>query len=159
MAAPYAEVPGDGRSPLTLPIITIEPADAESSGYARCDTSSGAVRLSSMILACRRGDVPASGAPGEPPALLTTRSSRPYSRSISPSRPSTSPGSRTSAARYRAWRNGPVPPRSRPSGSRGIRSGGLRAQTTTSAPAPRKAEAMPAPMPLLPPVTSTTLPV
>ncbi len=97
-----------------------------------------------MILAWKRGDAVAASAGGAPPALLISTSSRP-NRSMAVWASTTAwPGSRTSA-----WTN------SIPSGSE---AGTVRPQTRTRAPAARNAEAMPAPMPLVPPVTTTAWP-
>ena len=46
-------MPGEGRVPLTLPIMTIEPPSGWSrmTAFAACAQCSGAIRFSSMILA------------------------------------------------------------------------------------------------------------
>jgi len=72
-------VPGDGRVPLTLPIMMIEPPAGWPcmTSLAACATCSGAIRFSSMTRACSRGEAVAAGAGGAPPALLTTTSTPP----------------------------------------------------------------------------------
>src|SRR5215470_18714430 len=65
--------------------------------FALCATWNGAIRLSSMTLAWNRGDAVAAGADGDPPALLTTISSRLYRSTASPISFWAWSGSRTSA--------------------------------------------------------------
>src|SRR5437899_3347113 len=74
LAAPYAAVVGEGRTPLTLAMFTIDPplvCDCITR-FAACATYSGASRLSLTIASENRGDADAASAAGEPPALLTT---------------------------------------------------------------------------------------
>ena len=153
LAAPYAAVSGDGRVPLTLPIMVIEPPSGWSciTALAAWATCSGAIRFSSMTLACSRGDAVAAAAAGDPPALLTTTSSRPNRSAASPTSRWACPGSLTSARVKTAVRP-PAP------GSEAASDGSVRPHTSTCAPASRKARAMPAPMPLVPPVTITARP-
>src|SRR5260221_2467811 len=71
-AAPYAAVPGDGRTPLTLAMLTMAPPDscACMTAFAFCANTSAAVRFRSMMLAENLGDaVAASAAGGTPPGL------------------------------------------------------------------------------------------
>jgi hypothetical protein len=77
LAAPYAAVPGEGRTPLTLPTMMIDPPLACMTSLAAWATYSGAIRFSSMTLAWNRGDAVAASASGEPPALLITTSTPP----------------------------------------------------------------------------------
>ena len=143
-------MPGDGRVPLTLPIMMIDPPSGCSciTALAACATCSGAIRFSSMTLAWNRGDAVAAAAGGEPPALLITTSTPPNrSAPASISRRACS-GSLTSARVNEAVR---------PSAAGGD-AGSLRAQTMTCAPERRNPWAMPAPMPLVPPVTITRRP-
>ena len=69
LAAPYAAVPGDGRVPLTLPIMMIDPPPGWScmTALAACATCSGAIRFSSMTLAWNRGEAVAAAAGGDRP--------------------------------------------------------------------------------------------
>ena len=130
MAAPYAAVPGDGRVPLTLPIMMIDPPSGWSciTSLAACATCSGAIRFSSMTRAWNRGDAVAAAAGGEPPALLITTSTPP-NRSI-PAAISrrTCSGSLTSARVNAAVR----PPAA---GQQAPSAGSFRPQTSTRAPA------------------------
>ena len=72
-------MPGEGRVPLTLPIMMIDPPPGWPcmTALAACATCSGAIRFSSMTLAWNRGDAVAAAAGGDPPALLITTSTRP----------------------------------------------------------------------------------
>ena len=99
-----------------------------------------------MTRAWNRGDAVAASADGEPPALLTTTSTPP-NRSI-PAAIScrTCSGSLTSARVKAATRPAAA-------GSEASSAGSFRPQTSTRAPARRNPRAMPAPMPLVPPVT------
>src|SRR6185436_9977950 len=71
-AAPYAAVPGEGRTALTLAMFTIEPPLSWVciTAFARWASQSGAVRFKAMIAAEKRGEAVAASAGGEPPALL-----------------------------------------------------------------------------------------
>ena len=101
-----------------------------------------------MTLAWNRGDAVAAAADGEPPALLTTTSSRPNRSTASPTSLRAWSGSRTSARVNLAAL--------RPSlGSAATSPGSVRPQTSTWAPARRNARAISAPMPRVPPVTIT----
>ena len=102
------------------------------------------VRLRVSTFSVKRGEAVAAGAPGEPPALLTTTSICPRSATIDSTRASTEDGSVTSAARK------PTPSGSAPG------SGSDRPHTTTLAPASRSRSAMALPMPRVPPVTRAT---
>ena len=59
-------MPGDGRVPLTLPIMMIDPPSgwACMTSLAAWATCSGAIRFSSMMLAWNRGDAVAAAAAG-----------------------------------------------------------------------------------------------
>jgi hypothetical protein len=59
-----AAVPGDGRAPLTLPTMMIDPPPACPciTALAACATCNGAIRLSSITLAWKRGDAVAASA-------------------------------------------------------------------------------------------------
>ena len=116
---------------------------------AHCATKSGAIRLSVMIDAWSRGEVPWTNAGGPPPALFTTTSRRPSRAVVASTRPATASASRTSAAMNTA---------SRPS-TDGMTSGWCRPQMTTAAPRARNASVIPRPTPPAPPVTSTARPV
>ena len=72
MAAPYAAVPGEGRVPLTLLIMMIDPPSAWPcmTAFAACATCSGASRFSSMILAWNRGDAVAAAARRRPAGVV-----------------------------------------------------------------------------------------
>src|SRR2546422_10547689 len=76
LAAPYAAVCGDGRMPLTLVMLMIEPPSACSciTALARCAQNNGASRLRVTIAVENLGDAVALSAGGEPPALLTRTS-------------------------------------------------------------------------------------
>jgi hypothetical protein len=99
-------------------------------------------------LLTKRGDTVAASAFGEPPALLTTTSSRPNRSTAAFTSAAAWSGSRTSARTNTAVR----PP------AAGTCSGSVRPQTTTDAPSASIRDAMTAPMPLVPPVTMTALP-
>ena len=111
---------------------------------ARCEQKIAANRLSATIRSVKRGVAVVVSAGGDPPALFTSTSRRPscsttestIAHAASPSRRST-------------------PNHVHPSGSA---SGSLREHTATVAPASAKRCAMPRPTPLVPPVTSTTMP-
>src|SRR5262245_10562003 len=79
LAAPYAALPGFGRVPLTLAMLTMEPPVACSciTALTACEQTSGAIRLRSMIDREKRGDAVAESAGGDPPALFTSTSTRP----------------------------------------------------------------------------------
>jgi len=85
---------------------------------------------------------------GEPPALLTSTSMRPCS----------SPTLSTSSLQACAVRTSHCMKIALLPFECGRLSGSVRAQTTTVAPAPRKPSAIARPIPLVPPVTMTTLP-
>ena len=56
-------MPGDGRLPLTLPTMMIEPPPCACiTALAACAMCSGAIRLSSITLAWKRGDAVAAAA-------------------------------------------------------------------------------------------------
>src|SRR5690625_1676612 len=93
------------------------------------------------------GDASAKLANGAPPALLTTMSMCPCRPTTSATQSATSCSSRTSTREY----VGSLPSYS------GSAPGVERPQTSTSAPARKNTSVMPAPTPLAPPVTSTTL--
>src|SRR4051812_41820183 len=78
-AAPYTAAPGDGRIPLTLPMLTMTPPCRWCciTALAACATYNGPSRLRAMIFSANRGDAVAASDGGDPPALLTTTSSRP----------------------------------------------------------------------------------
>ena len=143
-AAPYAAVPGEGRSALMEEMLTIEPPCSCScmTAFAAWAARSGATRLRARTLSWKRGDASAARAYGAPPALLTSTSSRPCAETTPATSAATPSGSRTS---HWTW----VVP------GAGV-STAERAQVTTVAPAATKAAAMPRPMPWEPPVTSTT---
>ena len=146
-------MPGDGRVPLTLPIMMIDPPSGWAciTSLAACATCSGAIRFSSMIRAWKRGEAVAAGAGGDPPALLTTTSTPPNRSTAVATRCRACSGSRTSARVNCAVRPSAA-------GSGGAAAGSFRAQTRTRAPERRNPRAMPAPMPLVPPVTITRQP-
>src|SRR3982750_1776812 len=80
LAAPYAAVPGEGRSAETDEMLTMDPAPWRClTALAACDTCSAAVRFSPSTFSEKRGEAVAASAYGAPPALLTTTSSRPCS--------------------------------------------------------------------------------
>jgi hypothetical protein len=143
-------VPGDGRVPLTLPIMMIDPPSGCSciTALAAWATCSGAIRFSSMTRAWNRGDAVAAAAGGDPPALLTTTSTPPNRSAVTATSRCACSGSLTSAMVNAAVR---------PSAAGG-ETGSWRPQTMTCAPARRNPWAMPAPMPLVPPVTITRRP-
>ena len=70
---------GDGRTPLTLAMLTMLPPSSCVciTALAFCAHTSAAVRLSAMIPAVKRGEAVAVSAGGDPPALLTSTSSEP----------------------------------------------------------------------------------
>src|ERR1700731_1377802 len=144
LAAPYAPVPGDGRRPLRLQMLTIDPPSAWSCilSLEYCETISAPMRLSSMILRLNFGLDSAVSTYGEPPALLTTTSILPCSSTMESTNDLTASSSRTS----HEWN------------SYGKPSTGRRAQVITVAPCPAKTELMPTPTPRTPPVTRTTRP-
>src|SRR6516164_10885083 len=144
LAAPYAPVPGDGRRPLRLQMLTIDPPPGWSCilSLAGCETDSAPMRLSSMILRLNLALESAVNTYGEPPALLTTTSSPPCRSTIASIIALTASSSRTS----HEWN------------SYGKPSTGRRAQVITVAPCLAKTELMPAPTPRTPPVTKTTRP-
>src|SRR2546423_15330183 len=76
LAAPYAALPGDGRSPLTLAMLTITPPSGCScmTALARCENTSGAPRLTAMIALEKRGDAGLVSAGGPPPPLVPSTS-------------------------------------------------------------------------------------
>ena len=94
LAAPYAAVPGEGRSADSDEMLTIAPPSSCRciTAFAACATSSGASRLSSTILAWKRGEASAAAAYGAPPALLTSTSSRPWPATIPATSASTDSG-------------------------------------------------------------------
>src|SRR5437868_4030991 len=71
-AAPYAALLGDGRIPLTLAMLMIDPPSAWLciSALARCANTSGAIRFNVMIDALNFGEAVPLSAGGPPPALL-----------------------------------------------------------------------------------------
>src|SRR5581483_7366049 len=73
-AAPYAALFGDGRMPLTLPMLTMHPplSCACITALTRCAKTSGAMRFSVMIDVVNFGDAVDESAGGAPPALLTS---------------------------------------------------------------------------------------
>ncbi len=147
-------MPGDGRAPLTLPIMMIDPPAGWAciTSLAAWATCKGAIRFSSMTRAWKRGDAVAAGARGEPPALLITTSTPPNkSRPAAISRRACS-GSLTSARVNAAV--------ARPAAlaAAGSAAGSFRPQTSTRAPERRNPRARPAPMPRVPPVTITRQP-
>src|SRR5581483_7432326 len=109
---------------------------------ARCETCSMPRRFREMIFSLNFGDASAVNAYGEPPALLTTTSSRPCLSTTASTRRATESGSRTSHSRK----------------SYGRPSTGWRAHVTTVAPWSAKTLLIPAPTPRTPPVTRTTRP-
>ncbi len=113
------------RTPLTLEMLTMDPPSSCCCirRFAACATCNGARRLSRMIDSVNRGEAVAVSATGEPPALLTTTSSRRSVAAISSTIAATCSGSRTSHAMKR--------PDVSPTGS-------LRPHTTTEAPAASK---------------------
>ncbi|CFE78352.1 Uncharacterised protein [Mycobacterium tuberculosis] len=137
-------MPGVGRRPLTLQMFTIDPplGCACISTLACWETSSGASTLSSTIFRWKLCVASAASAYGEPPALLTSMSSRPCRSPISPTRRLTESSSRMS----QRWN------------SYGWPSTARRAQVITVAPCSANTELMPAPTPRTPPVTKTTRP-
>ena len=104
--------------PVSCPCIT---------ALARCENTSGAIRLRFTIAVENFGDTVALSAGGLPPALLTSTSRRPKRSVVKPTTLSISSGSRMSAAMKAA---------SRPSAA-GRVSGSCRQQITTSAPKAR----------------------
>src|SRR5262245_7685707 len=76
LAAPYAPVPGDGRRPLRLQMLTIDPPRGCSCilSLEYCETTNAPMRLSSMILRLNFGLDSAVSTYGDPPALFTTTS-------------------------------------------------------------------------------------
>jgi hypothetical protein len=99
-AAPYATVLGDGRTPLTLAMLTMLPPSGClcMTALAFCAHTRAAVRFKAMIPAVNRGDAVAVSAGGEPPALLTSTSSEPKRSTVAAITASTCSASRTSAA-------------------------------------------------------------
>src|SRR5437764_10016780 len=71
-AAPYTAVPGDGRTPLTLPMLTIDPPSVCCcmTAFAACATYSGASKFNATIFSANRDEAVAASDGGEPPALL-----------------------------------------------------------------------------------------
>ena len=56
-------MPGDGRAPLTLPTMMIDPLPCSCiTALAACAMCSGAIRFSSMTLAWNRGEAVAASA-------------------------------------------------------------------------------------------------
>jgi len=115
-------VSGDGRTPETLAMLTIEPPTAAKCGRAAWATVSGASKLSWTIRSENRGLAVAALAWGEPPALLTTRSIRPCRAASVSIHAATASGSRMSQA---------VKPASRPPDA-GLASGAARPQVSTA---------------------------
>ena len=146
LAAPYTAVPGEGRSALMEEMLTIAPPPTWPcmTRLAAWATTRGPEKLRSSTLAWKRGEASAASAYGAPPALLTATSRRPSVAATSSTIATTASGSRTSQVTWRV-------PGSAPASER--------AQVTTRAPAAAYVSAMARPMPLLPPVTSTTRPV
>ncbi len=101
-------MPGDGRVPLTLAMLTITPPSSCPcmTALARCEKLSGAVRLSAITAAEKRGEAVAAAASGEPPALFTSTSSRPNRARVKATTRSMSVTSRTSAAQKAASLSG-----------------------------------------------------
>ena len=139
-------MPAAGRSAATLPMLTIRPPLSCScmTALAAWATKNGASRFSRTTAVTRLGDAVAAGAGGEPPALLTTMSSRPSRFTASPITALACSGSRTSAVANS------IP------GS--ALAGRDLAQASTRAPWSRNSVAMASPMPRLPPVTRTARP-
>ena len=79
-------MPAAGRSAATLPMLTIRPPPSCSrmTALAAWATKNGASKFSRTTAVMRFGDAVAAGAAGEPPALLTTMSSRPSRLTVSP---------------------------------------------------------------------------
>lgn len=100
LAAAYAAVPGAGRSADTLPMLTISPPPGWvcMTAFAAWATKNGARRLSRTTAVTRFGEAVAAGTAGEPPALFTSRSSRPNRSTAVVTSAAASSGSRTSAA-------------------------------------------------------------
>src|SRR6476659_215582 len=70
-AAPYAADMGDGRMPLTLLMLTIEPPSPSCIQWlARCEQKIAAKRLRAMTRSVNRGGDVVVSAGGPPPALL-----------------------------------------------------------------------------------------
>src|SRR3984957_11391102 len=145
LAPPYPPVPGDGRRPLRLQMLTIDPPFGWFCivSLACWETDSAPSRLSSMILRLNFALDSAVKTKGEPPALLTTTSRRPCLSTIASTIALTASSSRMS----QGWNS-----TGRPSIAR-------RAQVTTVAPCWAKTPLIPAPTPRTPPVTSTTRPL
>ena len=97
-----------------------------------------------MIASLKRGDAESAAAVGEPPALFTAMSSRPWAAT-------TSVDERVHLLR--------VADIADPERRGRWRSGAFRPHTTTVAPASASRSAMAAPMPLVPPVTRATCPL
>src|SRR3954469_10636271 len=79
LEAAYAAAPGDGRQPLTLPIMTMLPPDSCScmTALPRWATCRADIKLRSSTFELNDGLAVAAGRDGPPPALLITVSSRP----------------------------------------------------------------------------------
>jgi len=77
--APYAAVPGEGRSAETDEMLTIAPPVGWAciTRLAAWASTSGASRLSPTTRSWNRGEASAASAYGAPPALLTSTSRRP----------------------------------------------------------------------------------
>src|SRR3954447_18263482 len=145
LAAPYAAVPGEGRSALTEEMLTIEPPDSCRcmTALAAWATTSGACRFRPSTLSWNRGEASAARAYGAPPALLTSTSSLPWRATTRSTTEATASGSRTSHCSCVVPATG---------------SAAERAQVTTSALASTSTSVIPRPMPRAPPVTRATLP-
>ncbi|CAB4922897.1 unannotated protein [freshwater metagenome] len=154
LAAPYAAVPGEGRTAETeaiLMIAFVRPSCGAACIWklARWATWSGASRLSLMMDSLNRGEAVAASAGGAPPALLITVSIRPKRSTVASTRAAAASGSLTSAA---------INPAVRPPAV-GSSAGSVRPQVITSAPQSKKRCTITRPIPLVPPVTKTTRPV
>ena len=142
LAAPYAAVPGEGRLPLTLPIITTAPRARLRCSYAAREAVSGAsevqLEYARVPFGVRVGQPPVGGA-----ARVVDEDVEPGQRGeegaygVGGSRRSSGANSASSAAGLRAV----CAHRRRP-----------------RAPASTKARAIPAPTPRVPPVTTATFP-
>src|SRR4051794_4883621 len=97
LAAPYAAVPGEGRSALTEEMLTIEPPDSCRcmTALAAWATTRGACRFRPSTLSWNRGEASAARAYGAPPALLTSTSSLPWRATTRSTREDTPPRART----------------------------------------------------------------
>src|SRR5665213_2977708 len=104
--------------------------------YADCATKSGPRRFNATMAVLNFGDAVGVSEGGDPPALLTTTSSRPCIATIASTRFDTAEASRTSASINAAEED----------------TGACRPQMTTEAPASTKRDVIPAPTPRAPPV-------